>query len=223
MNGPVKVYTAFFRILIQFLYAFGLGLGVRHAPAVAVVGVVFRSVNVYIHFVTAVKIELAQACAVAPRRSVETFHHSTEFYVGPVSDGACFETPFLRHGQQRLYAVEESLFIGSGNDGAFLAYLEIVAFGLWRDFFCVCLYGLITFHAKRHCESCLRRCFRRILSPQCLGGNRLGPCFVAPDAPGLRGIEQVSATGLHLLWHRIDIGYLGLASGCGTCQKQPGG
>jgi hypothetical protein len=62
--------------LDEFAESLRVGGGVRLAPPFAVVGVVFRGVEVDVHLVRAHKVEHAQARLVAPRDAVEPLHHA---------------------------------------------------------------------------------------------------------------------------------------------------
>ncbi len=71
VNGPIEVDTPQFRTLVEFLQLLGFAFGIRLAPVVAMIGVVLRAVDVDVHLVVAVEIELAEAVLMAPGLSVE--------------------------------------------------------------------------------------------------------------------------------------------------------
>jgi hypothetical protein len=88
-------------VLDEFAESLRVGGGVRLAPPFAVVGVVFRGVEVDVHLVRAHKVEHAQARLVAPRDAVEALHHAApcqRWVVVHCHQGDGFAVPRLQQG-----------------------------------------------------------------------------------------------------------------------------
>ena len=62
-----------------------------------VIRIIFRTIDVDIHLVATIEINLAQAVFVTPRTTIETFDGAAEFHIGPVLDGASLELSFGNH------------------------------------------------------------------------------------------------------------------------------
>ena len=59
MDGPVEAHAVALGMFCQFLDAQAFLLGIWHTPMSTVVGVVFRTIYIYVHIVAAVEVKLA--------------------------------------------------------------------------------------------------------------------------------------------------------------------
>lgn len=155
MYGPVEVYAAELGALVELLDACGLVGGVCLAPVCPVVGVVLRAVDVDVHLVAAVEVELAQAVLVAPWAAVESLDAPAEGHVGPVGNLANLEFSLRHHLQQGLHAIVQSAVVGTHDGGTFRRYLQEIALGVRRHGFLVAPHGLVARHAQVQFEGSL--------------------------------------------------------------------
>ena len=118
--------------------------------------VVFGAVNVDVHLVTGIKVELAQAGFVAPGSAVETFYYSSPCHVWPVGHCTAFQIPVFHDVQQRLHAVEHALLIGSANVDGFLLYAYGITFAAVGDLFGNGLDRFVALYSKIYGESGFR-------------------------------------------------------------------
>ena len=89
MDGPDEVDTRPLAGFDEFLDLGGFVGGIGLAPVgTAVVGVVFRAVEIGIHLETAVEVDEREARLVRPRRAVEAFDDAAVGQAGPVVDDA---------------------------------------------------------------------------------------------------------------------------------------
>ena len=78
---------AAYRQMRELLELLCLLLWIRLSPVRrAVVRIVLRTVDIHVHLVAAVEVELAQTCGVAPRLAIEAFHHSSVGDIGIICD-----------------------------------------------------------------------------------------------------------------------------------------
>ena len=106
VNGPIEVYIVLFGNLHKLGNAVSLGLGVGDAPFVAVPGVVFGAIDIYVHLVLSIEIELAQTRLVAPGCAVEALYRSTEGNIGPIGNCYLLVCAVLHFTYERLYSIE---------------------------------------------------------------------------------------------------------------------
>ena len=191
VDGPVEVHAPLFGVFVQFLYAFGFGIGVSLSPVVAVVGVVLGTVDIDVHFVASVELNLAQACLVAPRSAVETLHGSPECHVGPVGDGAAFHFSFSDGAEEGLHAIEQSGFVGTCNHGTLGCDFEEVALSVCRYACGIFLHRLVALHAECEGEGRLAVGGNAALL-QCFDGKAVEACGISFDDPGFRCVQQVA-------------------------------
>ena len=131
MDGPVEDDVVLLGALYQLLQLLGFLFGIGLAPVGrAVVGVVLGTVNVDVHLVASVEVQLAEACLVAPGLAVETFHHAAVGNVGIVRDLHHRELAQGEELCQGLHAVVGTAFVVGGDDDVVLVYLQVIAFGL---------------------------------------------------------------------------------------------
>ena len=84
--GPDELYVVLTGTLHELVNLAGLLCGVGLTPAVAVPGVIFRTVDIDVHLLLSVEVELTQAVGVAPRVAVEAFDDASTLYAGVVCD-----------------------------------------------------------------------------------------------------------------------------------------
>ena len=209
---PVEVHTVLLGYLDELGNAVCLYLGVWLAPLVAVPGVILRAINVYIHLVATIELQLALACLVAPWCAVETLYCSAERHVGPVGNCTCLELALLHHAEECLHAVEETLLIVAGNDNLLLGYLHEVTLALCRDVLPVLANFALATYTECYLERCLLHNFGRC-SHQRIVDVACEVFLVGIDLPLCRSLEQ-RCLCCHLLWNGIYKAYL-----CGSAQS----
>ena len=106
VNGPVEVHVVLLCNLHKLGNAVSLCLGVGNAPFVAVPGVVLGAIDIYVHLVLSIEIELAQTRLVAPGCAVEALHRSTEGNIGPIGNCYLLVCAVLHFAYERLYSIE---------------------------------------------------------------------------------------------------------------------
>ena len=154
MDGPVEFHTPLLGVLVEFLNAFGFVLGIRHAPVVAVVGVVLGSVDVDVHLVASVELDLAEASLVAPWRAVKALDRAAEGHVGPVGHRGFLQFALGQRLLQGLQTIEEAHLVATHHHGTLLGELQVVAFGVLGCFGRIFLDGFVAFHAQCEGEGC---------------------------------------------------------------------
>ena len=163
VNGPHEVHLILVRLSHEFLHLVGFGRGVVLTPAVAVVGVVLRAVDIDVHLVASVELELADAVGLAPVVSVEAFHHAALQHVGPVFHGHLHHFGLCGYLQEGLHAVERAVGVVAGNHHFARLHFEVVAFGFCGDFALVGCHGGIAALADNdfHVGAARLRCAER--------------------------------------------------------------
>ena len=97
VDCPIEVYPTLVRTDIEFLEQFCFILRICLAPMLTVIRIIFRTIDVDIHLVATIEVNLSQAVFVTPRTTIETFDGAAEFHIGPVLDGASLELSFGNH------------------------------------------------------------------------------------------------------------------------------
>ena len=134
MDCPHEVHGILFRHLHQLLDLLRLLFGIGQTPVGGtVVGVVLRTVDVGVHLVLAVEFQLAEACLVAPRRSVEALHHAAEADARIVGDVRHGEAVLLQQPAEGLQGVERAALVIAGKHDFFRTDAEEIALLLVRD------------------------------------------------------------------------------------------
>ena len=123
MDGPVKMHTTKFGTLVELLDTCSLFVGIRLAPVGTVVGIILRTVDIYIHLMASIEVQLAQPMLMAPGTSVKTLDAAAERHVRPVRNPAHLKSPFRHHLLQGLHTIIESTGISSHNDSTFRSHL----------------------------------------------------------------------------------------------------
>ena len=186
MDGPVEDDVVVAGSVHELFQPFGFLGRVGLAPVgCAVVGVVFRTVEVDIHLVPSVEVQLAYAVFLAPGGSVESFYHTPVGHIGIV--GHFGKGQFVQSKQlgKCLHAVVSSPFVGSGNDDAVFFYFQEVAFGLLRNPFPVAAYHLVAFCSDVDAECSIGGLFRHQRTEQGQGGSVVqGVACHQPVLPG---------------------------------------
>ena len=140
VDGPDKVHMVFLRHLHQFPDLGGLVRGIGIPPVGGrVVGIVFRPVDVCVHFVLPVKAQLAQTGFMAPGSAVKTFHRSAEFNVRPIRNfpngqNHAFSAGLRSQLPQRLHGVKCPPFVmGSYAHLSLRRNHQLVGSGFFRN------------------------------------------------------------------------------------------
>ena len=206
MNGPIEIDAPQFRTLVELLQLLRFTRGVRLAPVVAMIGVVLRPIDVDIHLVAAVEIELAEAVFMAPRLSVEALNRPSERHIRPVLERARFEFALGGHPAQGLHAVVEAALITTGNDDALRPHSHIVAFDLLRHQFLHFVHRLVAHDAEGNAEFGTRRQFYAQVAHS---RESIRTCSgaIGSDAP-LFGRFKESAGGGYALRDGRHVGHL---------------
>ena len=152
VNSPVEIHTALVSTNIEFLEQFCLLFRVCFAPMLTVIRVIFRSIDVNIHLVATIEVNLSQAVFVTPRTSVETFDRTAKFHIRPVLDGASFELSFRHHIAQSLHTIIESALIATRNDHSLRPHSHIVTFRLLRYEFLKLIDAAVAHHTEGDAE-----------------------------------------------------------------------
>ena len=222
VNGPIEVYAARFGSVDELAYAGCFGVGIGFAPMVAVIGVVFGSVDVDIHFVSAVEVELTQAVFMAPWCAIEALDDATVFHVGPVGDGANLKFALAHDAEQGLHAIVESAVGVCGNGGAAPVYVEIIGFFARGHLFFDFAHSFVAHEPEAQGEAGFG------VLPWCglvegFRGDATLSRFIADDVPGGWSVEEGLASGLgrggDFLWYGIDKAHLS-RGGHGAEQEQ---
>ena len=117
-----------------------------------VIWVVLRSIDVNIHLVATIEVNLSQAVLVTPRTSVETFDCTAEFHIRPVLNRASLELSFRHHVAQSLHTIIESAFIATRNDHSLRTHCHIVAFFMLRYQFFELIDATVAHNAESDAE-----------------------------------------------------------------------
>ena len=123
VDGPVKMHTTKFGTLVELLDTCSLFVGIRLAPVGTVVGIILRTVDIHIHLMASIEVQLAQPMLMAPGTSVKTLDAAAERHVRPVRNPAHLKSPFQHHLLQGLHTIIESTGISSHNDSTFRSHL----------------------------------------------------------------------------------------------------
>ena len=152
MDSPVEIHPAGVGTIHQFtqLSRFLFGIGV--APVLTVVGIVLRAVDIDVHLVATVEIELAQTVFVTPRTTVEPFDRTTECHIGPVLHGTFFELSLGHHRAQGLHAIIKTAFVTTDEHHAFGRDGQIISLGVLGDEFPVLGKGFLAHHTQGDAE-----------------------------------------------------------------------
>ena len=130
VDGPVEVHAASVRTIHQFTQLSRFLFGIRIAPVLTVIGIVLRTVDIDVHLVATVEIELAQAMFVTPRTAVETLDRTAEGHIGPVLHGAFFHLSLGHHLAQGLHAIIKTAFVTADDHHFFLSDGQIIGIGV---------------------------------------------------------------------------------------------
>ena len=130
VDSPVEVHAASVRTIHQFTQLTGFLFGIRIAPVLTVIGIVLRAVDIDVHLVATVEIELAQTVLMAPRTTVETFDGTAEGHIGPVLHGAFFHLSLGHHLAQGLHAIIKTAFVTADDHHFFLSDGQIIGIGV---------------------------------------------------------------------------------------------
>ena len=77
MNGPIENDIVLLRPIHQYFQLFSFSSRIRLAPVGSpVIRIVFRSIDIDIHFVPTIKIKLAYTRLLTPGSTVKTFYHT---------------------------------------------------------------------------------------------------------------------------------------------------
>ena len=167
MHSPYEVHLVLCSGLGQFADALCFSLGIGLTPLVTVVGVILGTVDVYVEFVLAIEVELAEAVLVAPGVTVKTLYHTALEHVGPVFHLGSGHLGAVGHLQEGLHTVVGTSLIVTGNHYLVLTYTEVVSFHLVGYKFFVSLHGFVATLADDDLETfCI---FREIVTQKCYG------------------------------------------------------
>ena len=164
MDSPIKQHVILVCPLHQLLQLGSLLLGIRLPPVRGtMIRVVFGAVQVHIHLVTAIKIQLAQPGFMAPWSTIKTLHHSTEGNIRIVLHLHQWYLSLCQQLCECLHPVIGSTFIGTDNHNRFLSYSKIIAFSHLRNFHGIFLHALVALQPHLHYQFISvsdRRCYR---------------------------------------------------------------
>ena len=144
MNGPYEVYGIFLGYLNEFLDLLGFLFRIRQAPVGrAMIRVILWTVDIGVHLVLSVELQMTKTCLMAPRSTIEAFHHATETDFRPVGDFGHGQLSVFHQLSEGLHGIESAPFVISCQDDFFRTDAEEVAFCLGRDEFLIFAYGLV--------------------------------------------------------------------------------
>ena len=218
VNCPVEVYTVLVCCIKKHLKACCFFGGIRHAPLVAVVGVVLRTVDVNVHLVLRVEVELRKAVFLAPGSAIETFNYATERHVGEVGDDTSLQLAILHHSEERLYAVERTAFVSGSNNNLLVSHLEVITFCLCGDEFLILLNSLLIAPTEGYLKGCLGRNggSSRV---ECVKGIRRSDSLVSNYRPFCGNVNQELRKVFYLLRNGVDVAHLCLRNGCAEAEE----
>ena len=150
MDGPYKLHFVAVGSLHQLAQQGGFLLGVGLTPLGTVVGVVLGTIDIDVHLVLAIEVELAQTVLVAPGIAIEALNDTTARNAGPVGDLALHHLGLAHHLQQALHAIVCTVVVLSGNHNLVCRHLQIVTLCLGGNLFLEFLYGLVSLLAQNN-------------------------------------------------------------------------
>ena len=151
MDGPIEDDIVLAGLVYQLLQLGRLAFGIGLAPVrSAVIGVVLGTVQIDIHLVATVKVQLAQAGFMTPGGAVETLNHATVGHVRVVGNLGQRQLGKCQQLCQRLHTVVGTARIGTGDDDLILVHLQVIAFGLGWYPAGILAYCLVALDAYRY-------------------------------------------------------------------------
>ena len=143
VNGPYKVDVSLAGIGSQFCNDSPLLGRVVGAPLRAMVGVVFGTIDIDVHLVRGIEVELTLSVFGTPGIAIETFNHSALERAGIVLDGDAHHHLGLKHLHQGLCGIVSTSLVTTSKDDGVGRYLEIVALSLCGDERCILGYCFV--------------------------------------------------------------------------------
>ena len=202
VDCPIEVYPTLVRTDIEFLEQFCFILRICLAPMLTVIRIIFRTIDVDIHLVATIEINLTQAVFVTPRTTIETFDGAAEFHIGPVLDGASLELSFGNHVAQGLHTIIKSALIATGYDNTLRTHRHVVAFLLLRYEFLKLVDATIAHNTEGDAEVArFGKLFYANLS-KCRDGIRRLSLTVGSNRPRFGSGKKMTSRS-DTVWHRI--------------------
>ena len=204
MDCPVELHTVFLCVLVEFLDAGSLILGIRFSPLIAVVGVILRTVDIDVHLVTTVEFNLTETGFVTPGRAVEAFDRAAIGDIGPVRHFRFLQFAFCHGRQQGLHAPEEAGLIGSSDDCPLLVDAKIISLVAVGNHVLHLRHALVAFHAKGHGEgSGGRNAHADFVRFQRIGGCTVTQCICRHHLPRFGKRKTFRVRHLHFVGHGV--------------------
>ena len=209
VDCPVEVYTVLVRSVEKNLKACCFFGGIRLTPLITVIRVILRTVNVNVHLVLSIEIELRESVFLTPGCAIETFNYATESNVREVGDFTSLQLAVLHHCEQRLYAIKSTAFVLRSNNNFLVSHLKVITFCLCGYEFFILLNCLLITPTERHLKGCLgsnsgRCCF------ECIKSVRRSNCLVSNNSPLCGHVNHKVCHVRNLLWHGVNVAYLSL-------------
>ena len=210
VDSPHEVHFVLLGHFHQLLQLLGFLFRIRQAPVRrAVVRVILRTIDIGVHLVLAIELQVAKTCFVAPWSTIETFHHPTEADFRIVSDFSHWQLLVLQELGKGLYGIEGASLVVTGQHEFLRADADEVAFLLGRDEFLVFVDSLVSTFADHDAEACLVALFGAEHGFQDRYGTRIG--FVqsvelvrAIEHDHLGGFFRLLRCGLHISFLCMD-------------------
>ena len=106
--------------------------------------IVFWAINISVHLVLTIELQVAKTCLVAPRCAVESFHYTTETHFRIVGNFCYRQLIVVYQLFQSLYGIERTLFVITSQDDLLRTDAEEITFVLFWDEFVILANRLVS-------------------------------------------------------------------------------